>query len=169
MKGLSNVAATCLENPKLKGLYLSVTHLGDGGATVLAASLSKNTSLETLSLAGNQITDLGVNGLYQALYQHPSLISLDLGYAPSTKVLGAEPNSFGEGSFTAIDDLIRHNKILRDLNQTPNHLTRASRLTLQEETQTHSTLERLLLGEKQPLQKPITTHLDAQRVRSIYC
>lgn len=157
--------AQCLEQNKLRGLYLSVNHLGDTGATQLAAALQRNSSLEFLSLASNGIGDAGVIALAEAARQHPSLVSLDLGYAPSTKALGAKPNAFGQACVPSILELLRANCVLQDLNVTPNQFDEASKQAMLEVART---LKRLSLGVKYAVREATPTHLDAQRIRSVY-
>jgi Ran GTPase-activating protein (RanGAP) involved in mRNA processing and transport len=87
-------AATMLKkNKSLRGLFVSVNLFGDEGARHLADGLAANTTLEELSVASCGIGEAGTLHLVDGLWQHPALRSLDMGYAPSTQVLKAAPNS----------------------------------------------------------------------------
>ncbi len=158
--------AGCLINPRLKGLYLSVNHLGDAGARVIAAALVENAKLEFLSLSSNGITDEGVIALCGAVQHHPSMLSLDLGYSPSTKVLGAHANRLTDRCVPALGDLLRHNTTLRDLNLHPNTFTAPSSLVLK--AAASSTLHRLILDADRTGTAASATHLDARQIRSVY-
>ena len=77
--------------PSLLGLYLSVNRLGDAGARLLAAALADNRTLRCLELASNGL-GAGAGDLLAAVAAHPALEVLNLGYAASTRVLGACAN-----------------------------------------------------------------------------
>lgn len=160
--------ASCLTNPNLKGLYLGVNHLGDAGTRVICEALGQNASLEFLSLSSNGITDEGVIALCAVVQHHPSLLSLDLGYSPSTKVLGAHANRLTDRSIPALCDLLPHSATLRDLNLHPNTFTASSIKALREAARSYSALERLILDTHQTGSMSSATHLDARQIRSIY-
>jgi Ran GTPase-activating protein (RanGAP) involved in mRNA processing and transport len=160
--------ANCLQNSSLKGLYLSVNHLGNDGAKILAETLEHNTSLEFLSLASNSIGDAGVRDICDALHQHPSLVSLDFGYSASTKVLGAQANQLTEVSVSPVRDLIQNSPALRDLNLHPNQFSEASRLLLLDTAKQRGTLERLMLQSAPSIRGMAPTHPDASSIRSVY-
>jgi Ran GTPase-activating protein (RanGAP) involved in mRNA processing and transport len=161
--------ATCLKNPNLKGLYLSANYLGDEGAVILADALKNNSKLNFLGLASNDIGDEGIIALCQVLHDQPSLESLDLGYSPSTKVLGARANRFSDLSLTFILEMLAGNSRLRDLNvyPNPNGFSSASRLKLVAAAHA-SNLQRFVLENQPVLQSDAQIHLDARRIRSRY-
>ncbi len=81
--------------PRLKALLLNVGFLGDTGAAQLASALPES-GLEELGLASNGIGPDGAACLFEAAASHPTLTHLHLGYAVSTRVLGASPNIIGD-------------------------------------------------------------------------
>ncbi|HLO49609.1 MAG TPA: ribonuclease inhibitor [Kamptonema sp.] len=103
-------------NPSIRSLFLNVNHLGDSGVKILATALLENKTLRELGLASNGISAYGCQILLSAIQDHISLSNLDLGYSPSTKVLGAEANLIGDLGVNAIANFIRNNQILFRLN-----------------------------------------------------
>lgn len=80
--------------PRLQGLYLGVNRLGEEGVRLLAEALADNRTLRRLELPSNGLS-LGLAGtrhLLVAVATHPAIEVLNLGYAASTRVLGAAPN-----------------------------------------------------------------------------
>ena len=118
--------------------------------------------------ASNAIGNEGINALTKALFDHPNLVSLDLGYSPSTKVLGAKANEFGDACFQNVNKLLQSSQTLQDLNLVPNQFPEDSKLVLLETSKTSKTLKRLLFDDKRSLREVAPTHLDAQRIRSVY-
>ena len=110
---LANLLA---DNPVITGLFLNVNHLGDRGVTVLVDGLAENKTLIDLGLASNGIGVAGCNPLLAAVATHPKLSNLDLGYSPSTGVLGSQPNQIGDIGASAIAHLIARNQTLLKLN-----------------------------------------------------
>ncbi len=117
-----DLARLLREAPHIKALYLSVNRLGDTGATCIADALRHNHSLQTLELASNSIGPPGASALLDAA-RHSALQNLNLGYAPSTRVLGAQANHMGdEGALHAVE-LINTSATLRRLNLARNYIT----------------------------------------------
>ncbi|MBC9928875.1 ribonuclease inhibitor [Chitinophaga qingshengii] len=79
-------------NKHLKALFLSVNNIGDKGVANLMPGLKQNTTLEQLSLSSCGIEAEGMQLLHSLLSTRPYLKWVDLGYAPSTKALGAKGN-----------------------------------------------------------------------------
>lgn len=100
----------------LKGLFLSVNCLGDAGAVGLASGLVQNRSLNALSLASNDIGPTGVAAVTRSLCGHPELAWLDLGYSPSTRVLGCAANRGTGEAISALAELITNAPQLTELN-----------------------------------------------------
>jgi Ran GTPase-activating protein (RanGAP) involved in mRNA processing and transport len=92
-RNMEGVAAMLKKNETLRGLFVSVNPFGDEGARHLADGLAANTTLEELSVASCGIGEAGTLHLVGGLWQHPTLRSLDMSYAPSTRVLKAAPNN----------------------------------------------------------------------------
>jgi Ran GTPase-activating protein (RanGAP) involved in mRNA processing and transport len=103
-------------NSSIAALLLNVNHLGDRGVEILAEALATNQNLTELGLASNGITDRGCKILISAVQNMPKLNRLDLGYSPSTRVLGAIPNAIGEEGIEAIANYLVTNKSLVHLN-----------------------------------------------------
>jgi len=118
-----DLARLLRDAPHIKALYLSVNRLGDEGALVLADALRHNRTLHTLELASNGIRQQGASALFDAA-RHSSLQSLNLGYAPSTRVLGAQANCMGDEGAVQAAHLIGASSSLRKLNVTRNNISR---------------------------------------------
>lgn len=109
-----------LSNKHLNGLYLSVNNIGNEGLNNLLPALSSNTTLKELSLASCGITNEGILHLCEALKIHNSLDMLDLGYAASTRVLGAKANEITATGAAAIMELnFLHSLDLSKTNLSP--------------------------------------------------
>jgi Ran GTPase-activating protein (RanGAP) involved in mRNA processing and transport len=159
--------AACLRRSRcLKSLYLSVNHLGDDGARRIAEALGDSSSLERLSLASNGLGDEGVSALCAALETTSAVRALDLGYSPSTKVLGARGNRIGSGSVPAVRSLLERGG--RELNLHPNAFTATERRSLRDIADAHPTPERLILEAGDAGVRGEPPHHDAERIRSVY-
>lgn len=104
------------QNRFLKELFLSVNLLGDEGIIKLCEGLSKNKELTTLTLASNGIMQKGLSSLLDTVQKHPKLSYLDLGYSPSTKVLGASANQFGNKGGLLVGTFLRQTSHISHLN-----------------------------------------------------
>jgi Ran GTPase-activating protein (RanGAP) involved in mRNA processing and transport len=150
----ASALANCLALCHLRGIYLSVNHLEDAGATLLAEGIGRNQSLEFLSLSSNGITDKGAEAVLMSLESHPRLAALDLGYAPSTKVLGAQANRLTDALVPSIKRLLDCNPNLQDLNLMPNQFSAAAQAEL--------------ASSRMPQRQPMPQHADAAKIRSVY-
>ncbi|OCR01511.1 ribonuclease inhibitor [Oscillatoriales cyanobacterium USR001] len=110
------IADLLRHNPTIQGLFLNVNDLGDPGVKILAAALLENKTLRALGLASNGISAKGCSILLSSIKSHPSLSNLDLGYSPSTKILGAQANLIGDLGVDAIAHFLRDNQTLFRLN-----------------------------------------------------
>jgi len=110
------IAELIRKNTTLTALMLNVNQFSDAGAFEIAAALSENETLKDLGLASNSIQPPGVAALAEAAQHHPQLLHLDLGYAPSTKVLGASANRLGHLGSQAIATMLRQNQVLQRLS-----------------------------------------------------
>ena len=105
-----------IANDSLETLMLSVNALKDEGARLVADGLRENAALTQLSLASNGISATGGVYLLESLSENRVLRHLDLGYAVSTRVLGAERNAFGDRFAPFCRDFLKTNKALRHLD-----------------------------------------------------
>jgi len=121
----TQLAALVSTNQTLFGLFLSVNRLGDDGAKRLADGLAGNHSLRALSLASNGLGSVGVAAMARGLCGHPDLTWLDLGYSPSTRVLGCCENRVTGEAIPALADLISSSPHLTELNLTRTGIERA--------------------------------------------
>jgi Ran GTPase-activating protein (RanGAP) involved in mRNA processing and transport len=103
-------------NPAIEALLLNVNHLSDRGVKILGEALSTNTTLTELGLASNGISDRGCELLISAIQNMSRLSRLDLGYSPSTRVLGANPNAITERGLVAIANYLTTNQTLSHLD-----------------------------------------------------
>jgi Ran GTPase-activating protein (RanGAP) involved in mRNA processing and transport len=103
-------------NQNLRGLFLNVNRLGDAGARVLAEGLSRNRGLRALGLASNGLGPEGVAAIARRLCEHPNLNWLDLGFSPSTRVLGCDANRVCGEAVPALADLVASAPQLAELN-----------------------------------------------------
>lgn len=103
-------------NKHLKSLYVSVNNIGDEGVAELAPGLINNTSLKDLSLASCGITGKGMELLFTALRANNNIKSLDLGYAASTKALGAKANELSSAAAKLLVEYITTQTNLKNLN-----------------------------------------------------
>ena len=98
--------------PTLQSLHLSVGRLGDRGAVRLADVLDGGkSSLTSLSIASNGLGDVGMTALFDAVTAPSPLRRLDLGYAPSTRVLGASPNRVTAASAGSLSRCIKSSSL----------------------------------------------------------
>ena len=96
----------------------------------LIPGLAMNTTLEELSLATCGITGKGMELLFTTLQTNGHLKSLDLGYAPSTKVLGAKGNELSAASAVLLVEYVERQPNLINLNLGKMTLPEAQRNTL---------------------------------------
>lgn len=117
-------------NPVIKSLMLSVGQLGDEGALALTGALRANQTLAELSLASNGISPHGGIPLLEAALSHPTLSTLDMGYSPSTRVLGASANTLGDAGAEAVARLLPKNDVLLRLDLRRNGITERGKASL---------------------------------------
>ncbi len=139
-------------NPAIKALLLNVNHIGDAGAEILADGLRDNQTLLELGIASNGIAGAGGIALIEAIQAHPTLTHLDLGYSPSTIVLGAQANCIGDVGARAIANLLAQNQTLLQLNLRCNNITESGKAYLVAGLQQNARLQQLVLDGKQDKQ-----------------
>jgi Leucine Rich repeat len=166
------------ENANLKGLFLSVNHLADAGLQTILAGLERNTTLKFLSLASNNITDRGASQLFEIAAKHPTLIALDLGYSPSTKVLQAFGNQITDSSIPALQSLLETSHVL-DLDLHRNQFSVVAKTQIVTALEHNHHLQRLRLDLNDPKleaflernrnRMPVDVHVPySQLIRSVY-
>ncbi len=111
-----SIAKSLAKSGTIESLMLGVNFLGDAGAISIADLLPHCPALRELGLASNGIETSGTAALCSAIRRHPKLVYFDLGFAPSTKVLGAAGNVPGNDGFQSILKLVSTNSSLRRLN-----------------------------------------------------
>ena len=111
-----SIAKSLAKSGTIESLMLGVNFLGDAGAISIADLLPHCPALRELGLASNGIATSGTAALCSAIRRHPKLVYFDLGFAPSTKVLGAVGNVPGNDGFQSILKLVSANSSLRRLN-----------------------------------------------------
>ena len=110
------IARSLSKTRTIESLILGVNFIGDEGALSIANLLPRCPALRELGLASNGIGPLGTKALCAAIEQHPNIRYFDFGFAPSTKVLGADGNSPGEIGIHSFLNLLSANTQLRRLN-----------------------------------------------------
>ena len=138
------------EAPHVKALYLSVNGLGDEGAAVLAEGLRANSTLEILELASNGIGPEGARALFAAALRHPGLQCINLGYAPSTRVLGAHANRIQDQGAGHAAELLAASTALRKLDLTRNDISAQGLAVLAEAMRGNERLISLSLDARLP-------------------
>ena len=136
-----------LKNQHLEELLLSVNDLGEVGAMQIAEGISRNTTLKSLSLASNNISSQGAAAIFKAAERHPNLKTLDLGYARSSKVLGASMNLIDDETAFAIQSFLENNQSLRFLNLNRNLLTLNGLQRIENGLSQNRFLQKLTLGK----------------------
>lgn len=159
---------------RLRGLYLNVNHLGDDGARLIAEAVP-GSSLEALGLASNGLSDAGVTRVLEGAHD---LVDVDLGFSPSTRVLGARGNTLGASGARAAVALLEGNARLQRLTlpleaYAPSEFDALTRAAL-----AHPTLTNVKFGRSLP--SALAAHLasradasssgheDARAIRSVY-
>ena len=149
------------KNQTLKALMLSVNHFADAGAIEIANALSQNTTLQNLGLASNSIGPDGIAAVADATRNHPQLRHLDLGYAPSTKVLGASANRLGDAGSDAIAGLLRQNNVLQRISLAKTDMSpEQTQLICNAVLQNNSLIDLTMDGRRSD---QVREHLDANR------
>jgi Ran GTPase-activating protein (RanGAP) involved in mRNA processing and transport len=157
-------------NRTLHSLYLGVNRLGDAGTGLLAEALKQNRTLRTLSLSSNGIGPDGARALAAVLRDHP-LRMLELGYEPSTQVLGAGGNCIGDAGAAALAGMLSHNHALAWLDLLRNGITDAGFRNLVDALVENRTLTTLLTGKrishrlKRELQRLLARNREASPAR----
>jgi Ran GTPase-activating protein (RanGAP) involved in mRNA processing and transport len=143
-------------NTHIKSLFLSVNDIGDDGVGELIPGLTTNTSLEDLSIASCGITDKGLELLLVALQTNKSIKSLDLGYAPSTKALGAKANQLSHEAVRSLIAYITGQTQIVQLDLGKTNVTEADKNILKAE------IEKRKTGSAYPV------HPDSKAIKSVY-
>jgi Ran GTPase-activating protein (RanGAP) involved in mRNA processing and transport len=167
-------------NDALRMLSVATANLGNAGLGPLAVALRQNTTLTSLGLASNGITTLGAAFLFRTVEENRALERLDLGFAPSTRALGALPNCIGDDGALWAAATLNTNRVLRFLDLRGNGIGTVGRNRLAEAAETNTTLLRLDLdGTPDPritaaLQRnaavvpPLQRDPDLELIRSVY-
>jgi Ran GTPase-activating protein (RanGAP) involved in mRNA processing and transport len=144
----SRFAELLRTNPVLKSLLLSVGHLGDKGALPFADALRENRTLTELALASNGIGPRGGVPLLESALAHPSLTTLDLGYSPSTRVLGTSANTLGDAGAETAARLLPENSTLILIDLRRNGITPRGKAILRAALEQNTALQELHLDGK---------------------
>ena len=151
-------------NRTLKAVFLSVNNIGDAGAGVLAAGLSQNTALEEISLASCGIGTEGIARVLQALAGNNNLRIIDLGYAPSTRVLRSAANTIP--NVAAIVNFIDRTTGLQYMNLVKTGLSAADKQQILAAAAGKPGLHVLL--ERLETPKYFNAHPDSRAIKSVY-
>ena len=162
VKGALLLATLLSVNPAIKSLLLNVNYIGDAGAVILADALRDNQTLQELGIASNGVGCAGGITLIEAIQVHPALTHLDLGYSPSTIVLGAQSNCIGDVGARAIANLLAQNQTLLQVNLRCNNITGHGKAYLVAGLQQNARLQQLVLDGKQD--KQIVALLERNRI-----
>lgn len=158
---------TLLEsNTTLKALFLSVNPIGDEGIRCLTRGLATNSTLQELSFASCGIAEKGMLKLLSALSGNTNLRYLDLGYAPSTKVLSSTANSISDAATEALVYYLDIAPSLEYLNLSKTGLSENSKQLLQNTVAQRGSLLCVMDGYRagtMPQQHP-----DSKAIKSVY-
>ena len=137
-------------NTSLESLSIGVSHIGDDGALAIANAIGDNQTLRELGLASNGISIRGADELLQRIADHPSIDNLDLGYLPSTKVLGARANTLGDVGGIAAAKMLHQNQQIRRLNLVKTDIGDPGRSALAAEIVNHPAITNFTIDGKFP-------------------
>ncbi|MFN8578405.1 MAG: hypothetical protein U0354_16330 [Candidatus Sericytochromatia bacterium] len=115
--------AKLLEKNNIEHLFLNVNNIGDEGIKYISEKLKENISLKSLGLASNNISSIGAKELFEVLKDNKSLEKLDLGYSPSTKVLGEKANCIDDDCLEYIHDFFKSNNTLKSIDFVNNNFS----------------------------------------------
>jgi len=163
MKYVSNMLGS---NKHLRSLYVSVNNIGDEGVAELAPGLIHNTSLEELSVASCGITGKGMELLFTALNANNNIKSLDLGYAPSTKVLGGKANELSHEAAKLLVEYITKQSSLENLNLGKMNLVEDHTNILKSVIEQRSAGRLEMKGYQST--RPYVAHPDSRAIKSVY-
>ncbi|KAG0374303.1 hypothetical protein BGX24_010572 [Mortierella sp. AD032] len=108
-EGCSLIADAVRFNRTLNSLSLDMNEMGPKGATAMATALVSNRHLTYLYLPHNNIGDQGLVEICESLKRNKSLIGLDL----ELNNIGSAQSLVG---MTALGDILKTNKSLREIN-----------------------------------------------------
>jgi Ran GTPase-activating protein (RanGAP) involved in mRNA processing and transport len=160
------VSAMLEKNNRIRSLYLSVNDIGDEGVAELIPGLTNNTSLEELSLSSCGIGDKGMELLFTVLKAKDNIKSLDLGYAPSTRVLGAKANQLSPATADLLIAYIMEQKNVSNLNLGKIQLSEAQKNILKEEFERRNPGSLEMSGYQSKNKFP--AHPDSKAIKSVY-
>lgn len=168
-------------HPRLSALFLNVNRLGDEGACLIAQALAERDQLRELGLNSNGIGDRGVAALAEALTGNQSLVLLELGYSPSTRVLAEKGNQIGDQGAAALAVMLVENRSLVRLNLARNLISEAGHQSFIKALQSNTYLQELILDGKQNIliqsllqrncalaTQPYSVPHDVVLIRSVY-
>ena len=139
------IADLLRSNTSLKSLSIGVNQIGDDGVLAISNALGDNHTLVELGLASNGISMRGADRLVSVIADHVSIDNLDLGYLPSTKVLGAQANLLGDAGGIAIANMLRQNRRIRRLNLVKTNIGEAGRTALAAEIIDHPAITKFAI------------------------
>lgn len=168
-------------HPRLSALFLNVNRLGDQGAVMIAQAIAERDQLRELGLSSNGIGDRGAVALAEALTGNQSLILLELGYSPSTRVLAEKGNQIGDQGAAALAVMLVENRSLVRLNLARNLISEAGHQSFIKALQSNTYLQELILDGKQNIliqsllqrncalaTQPYSVPHDVVLIRSVY-
>ena len=144
------IADLLRRNTSLRSLSMGASHIGDDGAIAIASAMGENQTLRELGLASNGISVRGACELLRGIASHPSIDNLDLGYLPSTKVLGAQANSLGDSGGVEVASMLRQNQRIRRLNLVKTDIGELGRVALAAEIMKHPAITKFVIDGKFP-------------------
>jgi len=168
-------------------LFISSNKLGDTGIEILSEGIKSSTTLRVLGLDSNGITHEGLEPLMEALWNHPSLKRLSLGFAANTKPVGASANCFRNAGASHVANMLKFNTTLHTLtldntqigNQGATEIANAIRksnktlVTLKLsrnaiDRATKKKVKRVLVGRQPKKLDPTGADLDTFSIQSFY-
>jgi hypothetical protein len=144
----ADAIAELLASPtRLRSLQLSASRFAGLGAILARGLASGQPTLEELGLACCQLDHADGAAIATAAIDHPRLLQLDLGWAPSANALGEAPNRLTDASAPAVAELVRANGPLRVLDVRRTGITSRGASSILEAVQANTQLVRLGLND----------------------
>ncbi len=145
-EGAAMVSELLERSDGLRRLYLATNGIGDAGAAALARAIEGRAGLRVLGLSSDDIGSEGAIALARAVAGHPTLEQLELGFARSTAVVGAEANRLGDAGARAFVQVLESGGVLTALDLSGNGITHPAAAELVAALASNTRITKLAIG-----------------------